>query len=601
MYESCDPPFGQIATLSGGLVGLEPIVVYTAITAGYDTLKEQPHASRSAASFVAFLDEPRESSTWRCFPIHGAFSDANRNAKIHKVLSHISVPDAQYTLWIDGSVTLRSADSIHTLVDAYLTDCDLAVFQHRVRTCVYQEASVCLQRRLDDPEIIWQQICRYTREGYPPNAGLSECTVILRRHTAQVKAFNEAWWEEIRRGSKRDQLSFDYVARKLGLCYRTLPGSISDNPWFQRGTHAANGAEPAVAAPAPSTEPGAPLLQTPVGAEESAGATRPRFYHSAKSSSRRRRKTLAFGRIRDKPSWSWVGFDVARELSKDFDVVLCDSSSALPDCDVLFVVKKRPSDLLVSRALQAGVKLVYCPVDAYHGVEEIETDAGLLASCSMLLVHCERLLPLLARHCSNAHFVEHHTRYALNETAAYRESGFILWIGSCQYVPYLVRWLEDHPIDHEIKILTDIDNDGARALARKHAEEIGMALEIGAEDTSIAGCRVYRWSERRQQEMMRACKAALDVKMTRFFCQYHKPPTKAQKYIASGIPFAVNPESYSAEYFRARGFDVASPLDTERWFSREYWKATRLAGDRLRADTSIEAVAARYRELIESL
>ena len=219
----------------------------------------------------------------------------------------------------------------------------------------------------------------------------------------------------------------------------------------------------------------------------------------------------------------------------------------------------------------------------------------------MVVVHCERLLPLVRPYCGNTHFVDHHTRYALNAMADYKDAGFILWIGACQYVPYLVRWLDHHPIQHEIKILTDIDNDRARQAARVFAAQIGMKVEVSRGATSIAGCRVYPWSERRQYDMMRECKAALDVKMTGKFNQRHKPPTKAQQYIASGIPFAVNPDSYSAEYFRVRGFEVASPVETSRWLSREYWEATRICGERLRASTSIEAVGSRYRELIESL
>jgi len=100
---------------------------------------------------------------------------------------------------------------------------------------------------------------------------------------------------------------------------------------------------------------------------------------------------------------------------------------------------------------------------------------------------------------------------------------------------------------------------------------------------------------------MRACKAAIDVKMTATFNQRYKPPTKAQQYVASGIPFAVNPDSYSAEYFRLRGFDVASPLDGARWLSEAYWEATRVVGEQLRFTTSLQAVGARYRELIESV
>ena len=100
---------------------------------------------------------------------------------------------------------------------------------------------------------------------------------------------------------------------------------------------------------------------------------------------------------------------------------------------------------------------------------------------------------------------------------------------------------------------------------------------------------------------MRECKAALDAKATSRFNQYYKPPTKAQQFVASGIPFAVNPESYSAEYFRTRGFDVASPADADRWFSRRYWEETQDWSGRLRAEASLEAVGERYRQLIEAV
>jgi hypothetical protein len=51
--------------------------------------------------------------------------------------------------------------------------------------------------------------------------------VILRRHTDAIRHLNEAWWNEIVRGSRRDQLSFNYVAWKLGLRYATFPLSLA--------------------------------------------------------------------------------------------------------------------------------------------------------------------------------------------------------------------------------------------------------------------------------------------------------------------------------------------------------------------------------------
>jgi hypothetical protein len=382
-------------------------VVYTAITAGYDALKEQPHAAVNGADFVAFLDQPCESETWRSYPIHRGFADPTRNAKIHKILSHRYLPTAEYTLWIDGSVTIAAARSLQHLIDACLAECDLAVFSHRYRTCVYQEASVCLERRLDAPEVIWQQICRYTADGFPANAGLGECSVILRRQTPAVRAFNEAWWEEIANGSRRDQLSFDYVARKHGLRYATFPGTIADNPWFRRGPHARprpvlGESPPPAVSPAPPASTGVP-------------ADGPAFYFSS-GHRRRRRKTIAFGWVRHVPSWHWAGFEVGRELSKDYEVVLYEQTASPPPCDVLFLVKQRPSAAFVSTVRAQGTALVYCPIDAYHAAQDIEADAALLRACSMLMVHSERLLPLLRPYCRATHFVEHHSRYALDRT-----------------------------------------------------------------------------------------------------------------------------------------------------------------------------------------
>jgi hypothetical protein len=596
----------------------EPIVIYTAITGNYDSLKEQPRIATHGANCIAFVDRPYHSRGWQTRPVHAGFDNPRRNAKIHKVLPHVYFPDAQYSLWIDGSVTIRFDFPIERLIEIYLADCDLAVFQHRRRTCIYQEASVCLQQQLDTPDIILRQIGRYTQEGYPSNAGLAECPILLRRHTAAVNTFNEVWWEEIQRGSIRDQLSFPYVVWKTGLRVRNFSGTVYDPLLFYRGTHARSLSRRAFAVTCRAFLGGSRLLDA---ARVKFSKIRQRSSHalsrlrdtSALAAARsapgntlplptvRGRKTVALGPVCDVPSWHWVGFDTARELLKYYDVVLYDAWSVLPDCDVLFVVKGRPPDDFVAEARSKSTKLVYCPVDFYQDPYHLAQDAVFLRECDMVLVHCERLLPLVQPYCSNIHFIEHHTRFALKEMSDYKDRGYILWIGGCQYVSYLLRWLACHPIGYEIRILTNIDNYRARHEARHLANDIGVKLRISRTTTAIAGCRIVPWSERLQDEMMRECKAALDVKMTGNFNQDHKPPTKAQQYVASSIPFAVNPDSSPAAYFRTRGFEVASPEDTGRWLSREYWEETRIWGERLRGWTSLEAVGWRYRQLIESL
>lgn len=631
-------------------------VVYTAISGGYDRLREQPAATTAGADFVAFLDAPVESRTWRRRPIYAEFDDPVRNAKIHKILSHRFFPDAEYSLWLDGSITAHFTHSVGRLVDMFLAEHDIVVFQHSRRICAYQEGNVCLQFGLDEPGAIWEQLCRYMREGFPANAGLAECPVILRRHTAAVRAFNEAWWDEIARGSRRDQISFPYVAWKLGLSYATFPGCIEDNALFVQATHAsvvrplagrlakrmirleswirsrasvagvrlqARLSRPAAGAsqwreialpPAPArasadtgpsplvrrierevrrgTRRGWRSLMTRRAAPGSAGAPR---------SIGPRRRTVAFGPVRSLPSWDWVGFDTARALSRYYDLVLFDSWAARPRCDVLVIVKDPPPAAVLDRVARGPERLVYCPVDVYGAPADLERDAELLGACDLVLVHSERLRPLVQPHCRAVHFVEHHLRYALPTRTEYREDGYILWIGGFQYVPYLLSWLADHPLEHELRILSDVDNHRARDRAHVLAADIGTRFTISPSGPTVAGYRVETWSERRQAEMMRECRAALDVKATSRFNQYYKPPAKAQQFVASGIPFAVNAKSYSAEYFRSRGFEVASPLDPGRWLSRRYWEESCDWSDRWRAGLSLDAVGARYRDLLETL
>lgn len=196
-------------------------VVYTAITGGYEVLRNQ---TTHGATFVAFRDEPTPSRCWQVIPACREFADANRNAKIHKVLAHRYFPDRKYSLYIDGSILLNALPS--DLIESYLGEYDLVVHRHPDRDCLYREAEICARYGLDPPDLIAAQVNRYRREGYPEGNGLSELPVILRRHSDRVSRFNELWWGEIERGSKRDQISFPYAVAKAGVRVGYFPGSL---------------------------------------------------------------------------------------------------------------------------------------------------------------------------------------------------------------------------------------------------------------------------------------------------------------------------------------------------------------------------------------
>jgi hypothetical protein len=217
---------------------MSKIIIYTAITEGYDKLNPVPEAWRGQARFVAFLGRPQRVAGWEIQPIYRRFRDPCRNAKIHKILSHVYFPDAEYTLWVDGSVKIKSTLPIDLWSGKFLRNHDLAVFKHRQRDCVYAEALANINSGRDNINVISRQMEKYFDEGYPSRSGLAECTVLFRRHSRLVKWFNEKWYAEIKTYSRRDQLSFNYVAHKVGLKYKHLPGIMTDNAHFAWLPHA---------------------------------------------------------------------------------------------------------------------------------------------------------------------------------------------------------------------------------------------------------------------------------------------------------------------------------------------------------------------------
>jgi hypothetical protein len=220
---------------------MSKIVVYTAIAGKYDTLKEPPGKLLQEVDFVAFCDFTPKTTAWQIRKPCTEFTDPCRNAKTHKVLPHVFFPEATYSLWIDGSVKINRAFPIRQWIDKYLSEHDWAVFKHPERQCIFEEAEACIRSAKDDPAIIRSQMARYRHEHYPANNGLVESTIILRRHTEAVRRLNEAWFQEIKNNSRRDQLSFNYVAHKASFQYAHLPESLRRGPGrsFHVQSHAA--------------------------------------------------------------------------------------------------------------------------------------------------------------------------------------------------------------------------------------------------------------------------------------------------------------------------------------------------------------------------
>lgn len=206
--------------------------VYTAIFGKYDKLRS-PTVVNHTWDYVVISD-------WDAIDMVGPWLnrkikptlEPRRESRKQKILCPF--PDAQFTVWHGGNIQLKvDPDKFISL----LGNDDIMAFKHPHRKCLYQEAKICKDWKLDDSGIIDAQMSRYQKEGFPSNYGLTSCWFLVRRNNERVREFNHMWWNEVSRGSVRDQLSFDYVRWKTDIKMNWMDGDLINHPWFGRYNH----------------------------------------------------------------------------------------------------------------------------------------------------------------------------------------------------------------------------------------------------------------------------------------------------------------------------------------------------------------------------
>lgn len=301
---------------------------------------------------------------------------------------------------------------------------------------------------------------------------------------------------------------------------------------------------------------------------------------------------LAIGPKTQRASWSWLGEDTAEELRRYFDVTTY-ALSEVPVADVIVAIKHPPSSQLLESAKRRRSRVIYLPVDRFYSTSQIEGEATVLRQCDLILLHTPSLTPFFSKFAPTR-FIDHHGKYFLSRLAPYKERGYAIWIGAFEHLPYLIRYVHDNPIPLNLRILSNIDNRQSRRRGIEVARTLGLKLRM--RDDKINGMRIERWTQELQTSAMLDAKAAIDIKGDSFN-QIHKPPTKAQQFICSGIPLAMT-KGAATEYFAKYGLDMPEPGEI-RWLSRGYYDQICAIADFLRSELSLETIGKRYKAIIE--
>ncbi len=229
-------------------------VIYTSVfgkTEENNYHLHKPDVVLDGYDFVCFTDdETFKSDFWQVKLVKPLYDDGARNAKRYKLKPHIYLSEYEISVWVD--IEVKITKDIDHLVESSLKDSNLAILNHElcgrtvsgdlnVRKCVYEEAKFIQwlgdnspkKQYKDNMDIIHAQVDRYRKDGYPENNGLARTTVVFRKHNeSDVIKNSDAWWEEMKYGSRRDQISFNYVSWKHNLKFNYIQEDIDDNPYF---------------------------------------------------------------------------------------------------------------------------------------------------------------------------------------------------------------------------------------------------------------------------------------------------------------------------------------------------------------------------------
>ena len=195
------------------------LAVYTSLIGNYDEL-QTPLVVEQGCDYFCLTDNPNlKSLFWKVILVENKEGlDSVRFQRKTKLMPHLYFPQYTHSLYVDASILIRG--SVWDWIERNTTGKPWLVFQHPERDCVYQEAEACKTLQKDNSELIDAQMVRYRKEGYPEHNGMTWNAIIYRRHMeSAVIALEEAWFDEILKGSRRDQLSFNYVCWKNGFQY----------------------------------------------------------------------------------------------------------------------------------------------------------------------------------------------------------------------------------------------------------------------------------------------------------------------------------------------------------------------------------------------
>ena len=213
------------------------IAVYTAILAEYDNLRP-PAVHNPGCRYVCFSDRPRRVAPWETQGFPMLFDDPATNARIPKMLPHLLLPEAEFSIYHDGAFRMKVDP--HQAV-ALLGNADLAMFAHPTNKSIFDERDFYQRQHGFVPDHVAEHVGRYEAEELPITGEFWAGGFVVRRHCPTVERFNELWMREYLDGSPNDQFGLYGAVVKSGVRVATIAGHVIMDARFGYHLHANSG------------------------------------------------------------------------------------------------------------------------------------------------------------------------------------------------------------------------------------------------------------------------------------------------------------------------------------------------------------------------
>ena len=217
-------------------------MVYTVNLGHYDTIKKIP--KQIGYDYFLFTDLNKSvfnDTNWTIISIPKIVENLNvsiiKKQRFIKTHPHLFFPNYDISIYIDGIYTV-DGDLNEFLLRILTLPLNIYTLEHPSRNSIRQELLAVKKLKKDNKSNIIRLRNRYNKSKFSDRNGLIESCLIIRKHNDK-NCINimEEWFDEIKKYSHRDQLTFNYIIWKKKIKIKYLPKNLFFQYFSQAGFH----------------------------------------------------------------------------------------------------------------------------------------------------------------------------------------------------------------------------------------------------------------------------------------------------------------------------------------------------------------------------